>query len=217
MSRCPDPEYGDMLHAWELGMLSEEEQRRFELHLLQCEECSEEAGQFVQVGRLLQNDPDFRPSADEFSAAISGDGKKLRFFERKVTRLLLVAAVLAIIAVPVYHITLSPGNESRLAQRLNLVPVRGGEVNMVRRGLGGIVEILFYMEDARPNNEYRVTLTTSDDSLLFLDNHYRGFRANGSGKITIPAMNLPVGICTLIISPSGDSSDVLQEYNFRVE
>jgi Putative zinc-finger len=217
MNRCTDPGLGSMLHAWELGMLSDEDRQRFELHLLRCETCADEACQFSQAGKLLQGDSELRPAADELVKIRDTMPPESHTVRRKITRILLVAAVILAVAIPIYRMTMPPHNESHAVQRLNLVPIRGDGENTVRRNLGGTVEILFYMENIRPNSEYRVVLTTSANSILFYDDHYRRSGASGSGKITLPANTLPVGICTLIIFPSGDSSAVLHKYNFRVE
>ena len=36
---CTNKRFADMLHHYELGMLTDEQRREFELHLLECDYC----------------------------------------------------------------------------------------------------------------------------------------------------------------------------------
>ncbi|UCC45106.1 MAG: zf-HC2 domain-containing protein, partial [Candidatus Zixiibacteriota bacterium] len=58
MRRCTDKQYGDMLYAYELGMLDDEEQRAFEQHLIECEFCSLRAEQNLEAAELVRHDPE---------------------------------------------------------------------------------------------------------------------------------------------------------------
>ncbi|HUV29478.1 MAG TPA: FlgO family outer membrane protein [Acidobacteriota bacterium] len=60
MSDCLDRRFDDMLYAYEVGMLTSEERRELELHLLECEHCMNNVLQFQQAARLMKYDPDVR-------------------------------------------------------------------------------------------------------------------------------------------------------------
>jgi len=217
MSLCTDPIYHDMLHAWELGMLSDDDRQGFEMHLLQCDTCAGEAGQLLQASRLLRNDPDFRPSSGDISVYAVSDRSGQSIFASKIVRSLLVAAALLILAVSVSKLIVFPDRTTETMQRIRLVPVRGSDEAVIDRHLGGRVEISFYAEGVRSEDTYRVIISSSDGTTVYADNHFRHFGDLGGGTISLPSSKLPEGIATLIISPATDSLVILQQYFFRVK
>jgi hypothetical protein len=217
MNRCTDPAYHHMLHAWELGMLSKDDRQGFEMHLLQCDACASEADQFFKASRLLRNDPDFRPSEDELPMdRLSGDSKP-GTFRRDVTRVLLAVAAVLILAVPVYLWMGSPSQESAPVQQLKLVPIRGGGENAVRREVGGTVEIRFYVEGASAALPCRVKVSTQHGLSVYTNNKFSDFSSSGTGVFVLRVDDLETGQYTLTVSPAGDSLNILQTYNFRVQ
>jgi len=56
MSGCCDHITGDLLHGYELGILSEEETKQFEMHLIECDECYREYQEFEMQSNLLTKD-----------------------------------------------------------------------------------------------------------------------------------------------------------------
>jgi len=105
MADCTEKRFEHMLYAYELGMLSEEQRRELELHLLDCDSCHDKVAQFESTARLLRHDADIRSELDllaglegdaihqeETSETSSGFGRFLRVG-------LAAAAVLAILLV----------------------------------------------------------------------------------------------------------------------
>jgi hypothetical protein len=218
MSECIVPQYRDMLHAWELGMLPEDERQSFELHLLECDDCSEEAKQFLSATRMLVHDPEFRPSADELAENKSADKDKSSSFRKNLTRLLLVAAAILVVAIPVYKWTLMPSSESVQVQQLKLVPMRNGGENTIRHDLGGRVEIYFYVEGAISGRDYHVMIASDHENPVYSSDHFRDFNQTGMGRIELPVKSLNAGFYKLTIGPGGDSLGTdLRVYNFQVE
>ncbi len=62
---CTDPEMGKLLHAYELGQLSEKEKTAFEVHLISCESCFTAVAEFSDAASLLRGDPDVRAEVEE--------------------------------------------------------------------------------------------------------------------------------------------------------
>ena len=58
MSECRDKRFEDLLGAYEVGMLDNDDQRDLELHALECESCRQNLLQFDEAARLLMHDPD---------------------------------------------------------------------------------------------------------------------------------------------------------------
>ena len=206
-----------MLHAWELGMLSEEDRERFEIHLLECDACAEEAQTFLQAGRLLRSDPDFRPSVDELSATAKSDMRKANVVRRRLTRALLAAAAIVVVAIPAYRWIIAPSPESTKVQRLNLVPIRNGSNNTVTRDPDGTLEVRFYAEGAVAGNPYRVSVKSESGRTVFATDDYTGFSKQGAGLLVFKMRDLDAGLYTLTVSPASDSLAVIQQYNFRID
>jgi tetratricopeptide (TPR) repeat protein len=69
MVRCRDKRFRDMLYAYELGMLSEDERRELELHLLECEECMQSVIEFKRVVQYLRHNQEVRDNIREIIQA----------------------------------------------------------------------------------------------------------------------------------------------------
>ena len=55
MSECLDKHFEEMLHHYELGLLSEEERYELELHLLECEPCYNRVAKFAEAADLMKH------------------------------------------------------------------------------------------------------------------------------------------------------------------
>lgn len=217
MSLCTDPEYGAMLHAWELGMLADEERQQFELHLLQCESCAEEAAQFAHSAKVLREDPELRPKADGLdNSGVEGSSERATT-RRRITRVLLAAAVVLVVAIPVYRMFFSPHEIPIVVQKLNLIPVRGESNNSIKRIPNATLEIRFYVDGATESQTYRVSVRTQAGIAVYDNNKFNEFSESGVGLLILPMHRLDSGLYTLIVRSVADTSAVLQEYNFRIE
>ena len=67
MGECKDKRFRDMIYAYELGMLSEDEIRELELHLLECEECMQSVREFRQTALLLRHDKEVQEHIREIA------------------------------------------------------------------------------------------------------------------------------------------------------
>jgi hypothetical protein len=205
-----------MLHAWELAMLSEDERQRFEVHLLQCAACANEAAQFATASALLRLDPELRPSVDDLTAEVPPVGIFAKGNRYRVVRYLLVAAVLLVVAIPVYRWTRTPRERSAQVQQLRLVPLRGEGVDTARRELGGTLEIRFFVEGATADQPLRVTVRSGQGRSVYRNEQFDAFSAPGMGLLGLRIDDLDTGWYTLSVAHPYDSLSVIQEYSFRV-
>ena len=60
MAGCTEQETGDLLHAYEIGALSEADVERFEIHLMHCEHCYEQVKDFQREAALLFEDSEVK-------------------------------------------------------------------------------------------------------------------------------------------------------------
>ncbi|MCP4703524.1 MAG: hypothetical protein GY865_02855 [candidate division Zixibacteria bacterium] len=64
MSKCIDKKRGDLLLAYELDMLSDDDREIFELHLLECNYCFDKAESFQQEIKIISADPEVINAVD---------------------------------------------------------------------------------------------------------------------------------------------------------
>ena len=57
---CMDENLGNMLHAYELGMLSDQDKDALESHLLDCQHCFDQLKEFAPRGTILSASPQIR-------------------------------------------------------------------------------------------------------------------------------------------------------------
>lgn len=123
MGGCRDKRFADMLYAYELGMLGEEERRELELHLLDCEQCFEDVREFRAAAGLLKHDAEVRESVRKFveqqpASATPARGDETagaphrRFWPRFVPAALLAAAALIILIFKPWEIEIHPTHEA---------------------------------------------------------------------------------------------------------
>ncbi len=65
MAACIDRRYEKMLYNYELGMLSEDERRELEHHLLECDSCFDSVKQSKVSARMMRDDPDVRETVQQ--------------------------------------------------------------------------------------------------------------------------------------------------------
>ena len=119
MSNCIDRRFEEMLYAYELGMLSDEDERQLELHLYECTHCFESVRQFKDSSWLLRHSAKVREQVESYVEPAR---------TINVTRILLIAAVLLVVAIPVYRIGFAPDETDSVIQQLLLLPDRGAVV-----------------------------------------------------------------------------------------
>ena len=116
MSGCIDDRFERMLHAYELGMLSEQNRRDLEIHLLDCDSCWRQVQELEPTLRIMKTDPDV-PSSIERLAGRQAEqaGSSLRTGRRwwpsLVPALVVLGIVLVLILRP-WHLEISPTNEA---------------------------------------------------------------------------------------------------------
>lgn len=115
--RCTDQRSANLLHHYELGLLSDDERREFEYHLYECEHCFEKVRRFEQTARLLSHDPDVRESVQRLAerqtetAAERKESRRLRIWPTIIPITVAAAALLLLILKP-WHVEIQPTREA---------------------------------------------------------------------------------------------------------
>jgi hypothetical protein len=212
MSRCSKPEFEDMLHAFELGLLKDEDRQRFEEHLLDCESCFERAKEFLPAAILLRHDKSLREGPSE---ATSTSGERTRWF--RLTRLVAIAAVLIGVTLPTYWFGFRHEQPSEPAQPLRLLPLRGGSPPVLYLDKGGNAEISFAVDSSLASFGFQVTVLSRKQDTVFTDPYFTDLDSSNIGLIVLPITAFEPGFYQLIIEdPSGENAAPKRVYNFRV-
>ena len=129
MPDCIDKRFEEMLYAYELGMLSDEDRNAVEMHQMQCESCFKRARQFRDAARMIKVDPAAKNTirqldrdysgADEIIAPdISTVSAKPEKWSSWVKTALATAAVLLILILQPWKIEIGSKQEAVAAQNL---------------------------------------------------------------------------------------------------
>ena len=109
MSACTNPELGAKLHAYELGILSEEECKELELHMLECPECDAQADSFEAAAAVI------RESSEVRDIVTATEEPRESWWRRHVTPRIYVPALAA--AAVLLILVLSPDSLAAPAAR----------------------------------------------------------------------------------------------------
>lgn len=126
MSECINKRFEDMLHAFELGMLSDKDYNEFQMHLLDCEYCFERARKLEPAAEMIRNDCDFqeisRQMADEKLKQKERDDQrkteasKFRFWPTLVPVSAVAALILIFLILKPWHIEIQTDRLAIAAQ-----------------------------------------------------------------------------------------------------
>ncbi|MCP4566861.1 MAG: tetratricopeptide repeat protein [FCB group bacterium] len=122
MDGCRDKRFENLLHAYELGLLSEPDREELELHLMECESCLARTRSFLEPARLLRYDPDLQEAACALDSEESDQSATVSWWKRSFAPAFVVVAVvlLALILKP-WHIQIDPNLEAVAGNRLAIM------------------------------------------------------------------------------------------------
>lgn len=216
MSACIDTVLGQMIHNYELGLLSEKEREKFEIHLLECDYCRALAGEFLDVSRILKQDPDVQAVVDDIMKDEDAEEMNSTKKSSNITRLLLTAAAVLVIALPLYKFVFH-SDSSGINQTIVLSPVRSEVGTAIDLEKGGDVTINFFVADDYAGPANLVISMVGRDTILIVQD-FTDFNEHGMGSITIPVNNFSKGHYMLDInSDTGSDIHINRQYMFRVK
>lgn len=223
--KCTDPDAGQLLHAYELGALPDNDTERFEIHLIRCACCYESIVQFDTQASLLRLDADVLsqakralhqivPSVTMWQRARSLLWPEAPMLLRPAVSFLLVV----LLAYPAYLGFM--GNNTgaiREVQSIGLYPVRSSAAAELSASSGTDALVSFVFRGADPAKSYEVVVTAQNGTILMSDDFFSGFDEYNTGRLLIPAHLLRPGTYKLTITdPDADTSADTREYSFTV-
>ncbi len=225
MDECREPKYEDMLHAFELGMLSDNDREKLQIHLLGCDHCFDKARDFEDATILLRDDPDVKQTIDQIDKKKQPSKparlkilnllwpEKARFIPAKP---LIMIILLMMVSYPIYRFGFD--QQSDYTQTINLFPLRGGKQKIVSLKRGGEVIVNFVYENVKPGKFYQIELKSRDGDVIYSDDKFSNFNTSGLGSITFPSSEFEKGGYILsIVDPKSDKRDSISTYYFQVE
>ncbi len=214
MSDCIDKKLGRLLHDYELGLLSDEDSRRFEMHLYECDYCLEQVREFMDVSKFIAADRDSKAIIEE-AASETGPGENKKK-SAPFIRLLIAAAIALVIIIPVYKFVLYDKPVS-ITQTLELLPTRTGGNDVIYLEKGGNVDIGFYVN---PWFKGQADILISDvaGDTTFYKHDFDNINDEGFGRLILPISSFSQGHYIFILRPTNDSTPVREvQYMFRVK
>jgi len=214
MSGCIDKELGQLLHDYELGLLSDEDVHRFEMHLYDCDYCLAQVRDFMDVSRILTKDPDARALIESIAGGTETEKRKVHF--SPFLKILIATILLAVIAVPVYRYAVHE-KPSGAAQILELMQTRAGGSDVIYLEKGGDVEIDFFVNPSFQGHADIVITDLAGDTAWY-KHDFANIYGHGLGKITIPISSFSEGHYIFILRPVNDTIQAAGvQYMFRVK
>ena len=115
MSECINDKIASMVHAYELGLLDEEDSNAVEIHLLDCPHCNQRYLELVETTHKLRSDPEIqavlKTLADETSEKDAPTRTTTETRNSRVTviwSLGLAAAVIALVVLNPWNFSFEP-------------------------------------------------------------------------------------------------------------
>jgi len=214
MSGCNDKELGRLLHDYELGLLSDEDAHRFEMHLYDCDYCLAQVRDFMDVSRILSDDPDARAMIESIAGSTKPEKHKRHF--SPFLRILIAAVLFVVIAVPVYRYAIHDKLRADV-QTLDLMPTRAGGGDVIYLEQGGNVDISFFVNSSFQGHADIVITDLAGDTAWYKHN-FADINGRGLGEITLPVSSFSEGHYIFILRPVNDTIQAAEvQYMFRVK
>jgi len=213
MKECSNKGLGQLLHDYELGLLSEEDNHRFEMHLYECDFCLAQAKEFIDVSKILAKDPEAKALINKIAEEPEGkEGKKRT---SPLLKLLIAAILVVVIAIPVYKYGINEKGPA-VVQTLDFLPSRAGGSDILYLEKGGDAAINFFISEYFHGSVELVISKVGGDTILSLPD-FDKINDHGMGTITLPVDDFSAGHYMLQVSPSDNSASPDRLYMFRVK
>jgi anti-sigma factor RsiW len=203
-----------MLHAYELGILEEDDQREFEAHLLVCDQCFERVQAFLPTAALLRHAPEVEAIAREAVRQGETGKQSSRSFFRSIisipaVRYAAMAAILLAVAVPLVRYNVF---DAAPEQQIFLSPVRSSEDAVIDLSVGGRVAITFVMPGASEATVCAVTVVSQAGDTLFSDQSLSGFNTTGQVMVELETSAFSPGVYVLSAEHCTHAADSVRQY-----
>ncbi len=210
----------ELLHAWELGILSPEEAERFELEMMQNERLFEQVRRFQTEADILLRAEEVRKVTHMAIKENTPGGSLSNRLARILSPQGPVLGYLLILLL-IYPAFVGVSNlmedDIRPLHSVSLFPARSANHATVKISPDKEVVLSFVFRGAVPGKAYRIALSAQDQETLLLDKEFTDFDDHETGRLLLPAHLMRPGFYRLIITDPGlpeQSPQKTQEYDF---
>lgn len=126
MAGCGDKHFEEMLHAYELGMLSDVDREEFEMHMMDCRFCFERVQKLAEASHIVRHDPEIRATIEETIETEEAEEetglskKKSSFFHKRLwpslVPTLVVVGFLIVLLMKPWQVDIHPTQEAVATQ-----------------------------------------------------------------------------------------------------
>jgi len=228
MAKCNDPEVGVLLPAYELQALTEEDLKRFEIHMMHCQYCFNEVREFQKWSQMLLSSNLIKESvalattADHRAKTSSKSIKVYLWPDIPIVfRPALYMILLLLMIIPSYlGLKQMFGDDQKIrpVQKISLVSTRTVNNNVLSIGtkLDGLIS--FAVPDPMAIACYRITISDENGAIIMQDDNFNNISRSGMGEIIFPHVKMRTGTYHLTVTPFPvDSRSEKREYPFRIE
>ena len=229
MADCVDRDVGLLLHGYEIGILTDEEKRQFEDHILKCEYCFDQLKKYDRETSILADSQEIREAVHNFVSDETKPDSPLKklfnifwpkaplIFRPAFTYLLILLMV-----IPAYYgiRNLSDPGLRITGQKISFLDDRRnlGQSPVVDKSQTGSLSIVYGYENIAKNKGYRLEISYEDGSILDKKQVISGFNDYYMGEINIPLSKLKSGKYYLrIYDPEDKAEPLKKEYSFIVK
>ena len=215
MTKCTEQELGDLLHAYEIGALSDADTERFEIHLMQCEYCFRQVKDFQREAALLFGDDEVREAVrgiDRADWKQNSPTSKLKRYLWPDSPFIFKPAVayfLVLLLIGPVYLGLRQSGPDHIAEfaTVELTGVRSTEDQVLRISGEPWAKVRFWIGNPDSISVYSLTVVCSEteDTVLKVD-EFRGFDEYGLGEVLLHVRRLSPGRYTLAINSSSDGA-----------
>jgi hypothetical protein len=202
MPECTDKMTGTLLHSYELGLLSEPERTRFELHLVECKHCLDELQSFETASRLLVSNGDVGAVLEQTLQGDAVPGSLLRRVWRRlwpqgpvVFKPAILYALLLALLLPAFYGLQGPRELGfqEFQQVIELTPTRSASVATLRKSVGDLGIITFNFRGLEQAESYHLSIQSEDGTVVYDNPEYGSAGEYGRGSLMLPVSELEPG------------------------
>nr|MBN2278292.1 zf-HC2 domain-containing protein [candidate division Zixibacteria bacterium] len=220
---CTDPETGRLLHAYELGLLSEEERDRFETHLIGCRFCHDQLVRFAPRGVLLKaNDKVAETTRRILQEDHLPAGRRLwkhLWPDRPIILRPLISLIIILLLLwPAYRgLFQNPAEDARPVKEITLIQTRSNQVISFRLKADQNAILAFRYPEGEPGQTHSIRLTKEDSTVIFNSDTFDSFDNFETGRLLLPGGIITPGEYILSVRKSGRPQNSPVRYYFRIE
>ncbi|MCK5126270.1 MAG: zf-HC2 domain-containing protein [candidate division Zixibacteria bacterium] len=227
MTNCTDKNLGALLPAYELGALSDEDEKRLEIHLMQCEHCLNEVVAFEKYAGVLRNSSKIKKAMARHAQptqSITSTKTLIRYLWPdaplvfKPAICLLLVLLMVIPTLIGLRVMIGDTGDVRPVQMIRLIPTRATATNVLSIGAGLDAAISFAVPDYSPGRLYDLLVIDDRGGEVVRLDSFGSIDERGMGQIIIPNRVMKPGSYHLIVTCAGSNSTTCKlKYTFKID